>query len=147
MADNEKRPAAVEVVVAVLRDGDRVLMGLRPADKKYPLQWEFPGGKVEAGESLEAALRRELREELEIEVAGLRELRCDVSEYSDAGTFSVHYFAVDSWRGELRNRAFAKLAWIHPRDFTSYDILHGNRQICEQLQDDANGGGSEADVA
>ncbi len=147
MTEKNERPAAVEVVVAILRDGDRVLMGLRPADKKYPLQWEFPGGKVEAGESLEEALRRELREELEIEVAGLGELRCDVSEYSDAGTFSVHYFTVDSWSGELRNRAFAKLAWIHPRDFSSYDILQGNRQICAQLQDELNRGGGDSDAA
>ena len=147
MTDQNKRPTAVEVVVAILRDGDRVLMGLRPADKKYPLQWEFPGGKVEAGETLEEALRREIREELEVEIDGPSELRCDVSEYSDAGTFAVHYFAVDSWRGALHNRAFARLAWIHPRDFSSYDILQGNRHICDQLRDETNRGGSESDAA
>jgi len=57
-------PTSVVVVAAVIQRDDRFLLGLRPLGKRHGGMWEFPGGKVEAGETIEAALRRELREEL-----------------------------------------------------------------------------------
>ena len=73
MEAGEKRP--VPVVAAVLTDDrGRFLLAQRPAHKKLGLKWEFPGGKVEPGETPEAALARELREELGIEITGIEPL-------------------------------------------------------------------------
>lgn len=66
-------PSRLLVVAALLRDGDRVCLSQRRADQSLPLCWEFPGGKIEAGESPEVALKREIAEELgcEVEVKGI----------------------------------------------------------------------------
>ena len=61
----------MKVVAVVIRRGNRYLVGQRPAHKQHGGRWEFPGGKCEPGESLEAAARRELREELQVALAGV----------------------------------------------------------------------------
>lgn len=111
-----------------------VLLCQRPAGKSYPLQWEFPGGKVEPGETTEMALARELNEELAIEAEIGKLLHEQVSHYSDGGTFAVGYYLVERWRGEIRNLCFNDLHWVHPSALTSYDILAGNREFCAKFK-------------
>jgi 8-oxo-dGTP diphosphatase len=128
----------VRVVVGLLRrsggTGGTVLLCQRSATARYALQWEFPGGKVEAGETLEAALQRELREELSIDAVIGECLRTDVSDYADGGQFEVSYFWVTAWRGTLTNNVFHDIAFVRPADFDQYAILQGNAAVCKQLQ-------------
>ena len=90
----------VEVAAAVLTQPDgRVLLAQRPSGKAYAGYWEFPGGKVEPGESLEAALARELHEELGIVVSQSCRWITRVFEYPHA-TVRLNCFRVFGWRGE-----------------------------------------------
>jgi len=128
---------AILVAVGILCDDrEGVLLCQRSEQKPYGLQWEFPGGKVEAGESVEDALRRELREELDIEVLRYRHVHEEATTYSNGKTYSVSYFAILQWDGEICPQEFAATAWTNPTEVRNFDILKGNRGIANLL---ANG--------
>ena len=92
-----RRP--IDVAVGVLIDGDgRFLLTSRPAGKVYAGHWEFPGGKVEAGESVEQALRRELHEELGITIAAARPWQVTLHDYPHA-LVRLHFCKVFAWDG------------------------------------------------
>lgn len=100
-----------EVAAAVIERPDGTfLLGRRAADTFYPGYWEFPGGKIEAGETPHDALRRELREELDIEVLHATPWLVREHVYEHAHV-RLHFFRVDAWRGEIRDRVHAALAW------------------------------------
>ncbi|MDQ6684849.1 MAG: NUDIX domain-containing protein [Pseudomonadota bacterium] len=109
MADEPRAVVAVAVGVLVGSDG-RFLLTSRPAGKVYAGWWEFPGGKVEAGESVEAALRRELREELGIEVAAATSWQSIVVDYAHARV-RLHFFKVSAWGGEIEMREGQAMSW------------------------------------
>lgn len=123
-----------EVVVGILVDGEGAcLLGQRPEHKPFPWHWEFPGGKVEVGEEPEAGLRRELAEELGIDVGSVELFDREVTDYGEAGRFAVSFYIVNEWNGEIVNNDFADLRWIRPSDFESVEILEGNQRICALL--------------
>ncbi len=124
---------SIEVVVAILMRNEQVLLCQRKKGSRYELRWEFPGGKVEAGESYKDALERELREELSLELGEARLLMQKQSDYSDGGRFSVSFFRVDSWRGEYVNNVFESVQWVDIDKVHSFDILEGNRELVAQL--------------
>ena len=100
-----------QVAAAVLlRDDGSYLLGQRAADTFYPGYWEFPGGKVEAGESPRDALVRELREELGIEVVEAYPWIVREHQYEHAHV-KLHFFRVTKWRGELRDNVHSALSW------------------------------------
>ena len=107
-----QRPV-VEVAVGVLvrPDGDFLLTS-RPAGKVYADYWEFPGGKVEAGETIEQALRRELREELGIEIAAVHAWKVEMVDYPHA-LVRLHFCKVYDWTGELEMRESQSASWEH----------------------------------
>ncbi|MDR0702521.1 MAG: Nudix family hydrolase [Azoarcus sp.] len=108
-AKNRKR---IEVAAGVIvRDDGRFLLGQRAADTFYPGYWEFPGGKVEPGESPAGALCRELHEELGIRVESFYPWIVRVHEYEHASV-RLHFFEVTRWRGNIRDHVHAALAWI-----------------------------------
>jgi 8-oxo-dGTP diphosphatase len=136
-------PAPIEVAVAVLRDRDgRILLCRRPSAARYGGRWEFPGGKIETGESPLDALRRELREELGVDVETAAPIAEDAIAYPDGGSFVVRFFLVDSWLGEPAPHASSELAWVTPQDFERYDVIEGSRRVCGQLLREANATGS-----
>ena len=101
----------VDVAVGVLIDGDgRFLLTSRPDGKVYAGYWEFPGGKLEAGESVEAALKRELHEELGIAVDGVRPWRVEIVDYPHARV-RLHFCKVSAWRGDFEMREGQRMAW------------------------------------
>jgi 8-oxo-dGTP diphosphatase len=123
----------ISVVVALLvRDG-AVLMGERRPGKVYPLHWEFPGGKVEDGESLEEALRRELREELAIEIGTAQEWHRELATYSTGHVYDIHYFVVRTFEGEIHNLEFQQVLWITAHHLPRLLHLSGNQNILEKL--------------
>ena len=101
----------VDVAVGVLIDAEgRFLLTSRPAGKVYAGFWEFPGGKLEAGESVEQALRRELHEELGIEIGAVQPWQVEELDYPHARV-RLHFCKVYDWRGEFEMREQQAMAW------------------------------------
>ena len=101
----------VDVAVGVLIDaGGDFLLTSRPEGKVYAGYWEFPGGKLEAGESVEAALRRELHEELGIEIGAVRPWKVKLVDYEHARV-RLHFCKVHDWQGEFQMREGQSMAW------------------------------------
>ena len=123
----------VEVVTGLLVRDRKVLMCERRADKIYPLHWEFPGGKVEAGESLLQALQRELQEELKIHCNAARFFFDDVMTYSNGITYHVTFFVTSSFAGEPINTEFNNIDWFDMNELKNILHLSGNAQIIERL--------------
>lgn len=121
------------VAAALILRGDEVLICQRRADQPMALKWEFPGGKIETGESPEQALARELNEELGIDAdIGARVLRTRHT-YRTGGAVDLQFFAVHSYRGEVTNRIFHDLRWIPLRALTDYDFLAADRELIREL--------------
>jgi len=105
----ERTPVDVAVGVLIAPDG-QFLLTTRPPGKAYAGYWEFPGGKVEAGESIHEALRRELQEELGITIAGSQPWQIEVFDYPHA-LVKLHFRKVFAWEGELQMREGQQMAW------------------------------------
>ena len=111
--DESGERTIVEVAVGVLlQDDDSFLLTTRPAGKVYAGYWEFPGGKLDAGESVEQALARELHEELGIEVdpADVQRWRAQMVDYPHA-LVRLHFCRLRSWRGALQMREGQRFSW------------------------------------
>jgi 8-oxo-dGTP diphosphatase len=115
-------PPLVLVAACVLLDGEgRILIAKRPPGRSLAGLWEFPGGKVEAGESPEHALTRELAEELGIEIvaADLAPLTFASHAYPNFHLL-MPLFVCRRWRGELTPQEGQELAWVRPAELSSY---------------------------
>jgi 8-oxo-dGTP diphosphatase len=108
-ADQAER-AVVDVAVGVLMQGEEFLLTSRPEGKVYAGYWEFPGGKLEAGESVEQALRRELQEELGITIGQAQVWKTQMVDYPHA-LVRLHFCKVWDWQGELQMREAQSHAW------------------------------------
>lgn len=123
----------ITVTAGILRDGERVLVCQRRAGSRFPLQWEFPGGKVEDGESPEACLRRELREELAIEVEVGPEVYRTEHRYPNGVAVRLLFFRILRYTGAPVNRAFERIEWARCADLTGYDFLEADRELVERM--------------
>lgn len=125
------------VVAAALVDADgRVLIAQRPDGKQLAGQWEFPGGKVEAGETPEAALIRELEEELGIVV----KQACLAPFVFASHTYeSFHLlmplYLIRRWEGEPEAREHKALKWVRPNDMRNYEMPPADLPLVAWLQD------------
>jgi 8-oxo-dGTP diphosphatase len=123
------------VVAGVLRHHGRILICRRRADQPHPLKWEFPGGKLEAGESPESALARELREELGIESeSGVERMRYEFA-YPEKKPILLIFLEVENWQGEIENRIFEEILWESPEALSNFDFLEGDAPFLASLAD------------
>jgi 8-oxo-dGTP diphosphatase len=100
-----------EVAVGIVQRSDgQYLLTTRPQGKAYAGYWEFPGGKLEAQESVVAALRRELQEEINITIADAEMVRTDVVDYPHA-LVRLHFCLITQWSGEIQMREQQAFAW------------------------------------
>jgi 8-oxo-dGTP diphosphatase len=124
------------VVAGLLIEGGRVLITQRREDQPMPLKWEFPGGKIEEGESPEAALRRELREEIGVEVRVGVVWEVLWHAYPDFDLLMLVYPCSATGDEQPRCCEVADLAWVLPSEMKSYDILEADAPMVKRLCDE-----------
>ena len=123
------------VVAGALFDAEgRVLIAQRPAGKALAGRWEFPGGKVDMGESEHAALRRELREELGIEVIAARPFMRLAHAYQDRDV-ELSLWIVERFAGEPRSLDAQALKWVSPAALAAEDILEADQPFITGLRE------------
>jgi 8-oxo-dGTP diphosphatase len=116
----------------IVRDGE-VLIGQRRADQPMASLWEFPGGKIEPGESAQEALVRELAEELRIR-AEIGPAVTDIRHnYRRGGAVDLQFFAVREFAGEIDNQIYQQVRWVKLVDLTTYDFLAADRGLIQDL--------------
>jgi len=123
------------VVAAVIERSDRrLLIGQRRRGDTSPLKWEFPGGKVEEGETPEDALARELKEELGPTMSKCAPIGRVVHKYADTpDQLEILFFAAAISEGALTPRTFETIAWVLPKELGDYDFLSANAQLVANL--------------
>jgi 8-oxo-dGTP diphosphatase len=125
----------MKVVAAVIERGDRrLLIGQRRRNDTSPLKWEFPGGKIEDGEEPEAALARELREELGVTLRKSVEIARVTHRYAETiELIEVQFFAVEIAEEVVTPNAFEQVHWVLPKELGEYDFLAANAQLVANL--------------
>ena len=127
-----KKQTPVKVVAAVIGKDGRVLIAKRQQGDKLAGKWEFPGGKIDPGETAEEALKRELHEELDIETEILGFI---CSSHYDYEHLSVELLAyrVKHISGDITPYVHDEVKWVLPDDLCSYDFPAANEEIVRRL--------------
>jgi len=126
--------ATITVVAGLLRRAGAVLVCQRRQDAAFALRWEFPGGKVEAGETCQEGLRRELQEELGIEADIGPEVHRTRHEYPGHYRVELIFYAVTAFTGTPCNYAFEQIRWALPAHLVLADFLEGDAELITLLQ-------------
>lgn len=127
------RPVIPVAAGCVINERGDVLICQRPAGKIAAGKWEFPGGKIEAGETSRQALDRELHEELGLRVRDARPLICVTHDYSDRRVV-LHTWRVSGYDGELRPHDGQAMTWVRCEDLYRHDLLAADRPIVSALR-------------
>jgi 8-oxo-dGTP diphosphatase len=137
-----EKPLRLVVAALILRgaagdgaDGLEVLICQRKPDQPMSLKWEFPGGKIEAGESSEDALARELNEELGITAVIGRRVARIRHKYRNGGTIDLQFFMVREFDGTLENRIFNDMRWAPLAELPGYDFLAADLGLIRDLSE------------
>ena len=131
---SESKP--ILVTAGIIIRGQEILICQRHKSDPYGLQWEFPGGKVKGGEALEAAIGRELREELGIDATIGEEVYRLRHRYPDRYV-EVIFFRVDSYQGSIVNRVFESIEWVLRQDLAGYNFLEADRELVVRISEGA----------
>ncbi len=123
-----------DVVAAIIIKNDKYFIAQRNKNKHMGLSWEFPGGKVEMGETFEIALKREIKEELNINIAINNKL--GEENYKDERiNVKLHYFLCSHTSGEIYLNEHEDSAWITKNEFKNYNFAEGDSDIINLLKD------------
>jgi 8-oxo-dGTP diphosphatase len=126
----------MKVVAAIIVRGESVLICQRKSGGQHGGKWEFPGGKVEAGEGLRAALARELEEELAIQAVIGAEIARYEYAYPDRQPIELIFYEVTEFAGEPANLIFEQIRWESRPHLPSYDFLDGDIEFVKKLAAD-----------
>jgi 8-oxo-dGTP diphosphatase len=121
------------VSAGIIHRSGQVLVGQRRKGDRHALKWEFPGGKVEYGESPRNALIRELREELGIHATIGTELARYEHDYPSGSRVHLLFFSVPVFSGEPSAFVFEQISWIRLTDLLSVDFLEGDLDFIRRL--------------
>ncbi len=130
--DHPAPPAPLEVVAGIVWQDGRLLASLRPEGKALAGFWEFPGGKVEPGETAREALIRELREEVSLEAETVVYWKSLDYVYPQ-GPVRLHVFQVESFAGEAIARENQTLRWLYPHEALQLNVLPPDRPLLQEL--------------
>ena len=133
----------IEVVAGLIYRDGRLLICQRHRDSVFPLKWEFPGGKIEEGEDGVDALRRELMEELGIEIGAATFVCRHEHDYPGGPRVTLQFFRVRNFSGHVKNLVFEQICWTKLADLVRLDFLDGDWPIVRRLA--ADGGASMLD--
>ena len=122
-----------QVVAAIVQRAGRILICRRKPEQSHPLKWEFPGGKVEDGESPDVALGRELEEELGICGATGKEIARYEYAYPGKPPILLIFFHVEEYEGEPRDLIFHEMRWEQPQSLGEFDFLEGDLDFIRTL--------------
>ncbi|MGI9222595.1 MAG: 8-oxo-dGTP diphosphatase MutT [Woeseiaceae bacterium] len=126
---------AIHVAAGILQnDAGEVLLAERLGDGPFRGLWEFPGGKVNDGESAQAALQRELREELGIDVTTSKFFLRLTHQYDDR-TVDLEFFKVSKWRGEPAGLEGQQLRWAAVADMNAAELLPADAPLLDALRE------------
>jgi 8-oxo-dGTP diphosphatase len=131
-ARNEIRTVRPVAAALILR-GDEVLICQRRPDQPLGSKWEFPGGKMEPGETAEQALRRELKEELGIDATISTQVAHIRHNYRSGGAVDLQFFLVKEYTGEVANLIFQDVRWCPLRNLPQYDFVTADRNLVRDL--------------
>ena len=123
----------MEVVAALIRDENRVLLCRRPEEKAQGGKWEFPGGKIEPGETGEAALKRECREELDVTLAVGHAL-ADVTQDYPGRTVHLTLYEARIASGTPRKLEHSEIRWVLPEEIEAYDLCPADARLMALLR-------------
>lgn len=121
------------VAALILRDPDEVLICQRTKHQPMPLKWEFPGGKIERGETSWDALKRELDEELGVQAKIGDEVARIKHYYKNGGAVELRFFVVREFQGELDNRIFRDIRWVKRLELPAYDFLDADTTLVKDI--------------
>jgi 8-oxo-dGTP diphosphatase len=127
---SERKP--ILVTAGIIVRGEEILICQRRRADPYGLQWEFPGGKVQDGEGLQASLERELREELGIEAKIGKEVYRLRYHYPDRYV-EVVFFRVDAFQRDVANRVFESIEWVPRLKLAGYNFLEADRELVQRI--------------
>src|SRR5215472_522168 len=122
-----------QVVAALIVRNGKILICQRTRHQPMPLKWEFPGGKIEPGESPKTALERELEEELGVVPRIGREVALITHRYRSGIAVELRFFLVERYSGELENRIFADVAWVGRKEISQYDFLEADAPLVRDI--------------
>ncbi len=128
-----KSPTVRLVAVGLILRGNTVLICQRRPDQPMALQWEFPGGKIEPGETAEQALHRELMEELRIDAEIGPQITHIRHTYRHGGAVDLQFFAVNRFSGEIGEHIFHDVRWVTLEELPQYDFLAADRGLIADL--------------
>ena len=129
-------PVVLVAAAALVDEQGRVLLAQRPEGKSMAGLWEFPGGKIEDGETPEYALMRELEEELEIETRECCFSPIGFASHSyDEFHLLMPLFVCRVWRGEIKPTEGQKTEWVYPKDMYDYPMPEADIPLVYQLRD------------
>lgn len=122
------------VVAAVIAREGRVLACQRSRKSRFALKWEFPGGKIQAGETPAAALERELMEELGARAEIGQEIYRTRHKYAEMQeTVELIFFEARLGSGKIENRVFEKAEWVEPKRLQEMDFLEADKELIRKL--------------
>jgi 8-oxo-dGTP diphosphatase len=134
------RPVRSVVAALILRDtagggSPEVLVCQRRPDQPMSLKWEFPGGKIEPGESPDQALVRELDEELGIAAVIGPRIAQVRHKYRNGGSIDLQFFSVKEFTGEIENRIFHEVRWSRLNELPALDFLAADFDLIRDLSE------------
>ncbi len=124
----------IRVAVGILKRNNKVLVAERPLDKPYAGYWEFPGGKIETNESGDAALKRELHEELGIDVTTAKPWFEHIHHYPDKSV-QLEMWLVEDFAGEPHSKENQALRWVTYPEMMDLNLLEGNWAIMDRIKE------------
>jgi 8-oxo-dGTP diphosphatase len=121
------------ISAGIIIKNNKVLVCQRRNNSYYGLKWEFPGGKVEPGETIEECLVREIKEELNLDIQIDNEFHVGRHKYPDGFEFEIHFFIITKYSGKEQNKVFEKIEWATFHSLGNYDFLEADKDVIEIL--------------